>query len=237
MEPSKTVMPFKGSNMEHESIRWNSVNKKRGKEAQWKLESAMPPLDQSKYLNEEVNEVNREFKGKDINMFKLNQLKHTFVKNNKKRRNLREYFYRFAKDGKIGVEELQDLVGEYGYDVSADEAKIMCRLTGAEKNELNINQFVDLMARENVHFSTLKLDGVSSKPREHFNERIHLVFKNKFNKLMEAFKIYRSRDEPIDQEKYDYVMKKLDINDLVITKAERQDLYDRFRNKHGYFNA
>ena len=80
-------------------------------------------------------------------MFKLNQLKHTFVKNNKKRRNLREYFYRFAKDGKIGVEELQDLVGEYGYDVSADEAKMMCRLTGADKNELNINQFVDLMAR------------------------------------------------------------------------------------------
>lgn len=53
-------------------------------------------------------------------MFKLNQLKHTFVKNNKKRRNLREYFHRFAKDGKIGVGELQDLVGEYGYDVSAD---------------------------------------------------------------------------------------------------------------------
>lgn len=29
------------------------------------------------------------------------------------------------------------------------------------------------------------------------------------------------RDEPIDQEKYDYVMKKLDINDLVVSKAER----------------
>lgn len=29
------------------------------------------------------------------------------------------------------------------------------------------------------------------------------------------------RDEPIDQEKYDYVMKKLDINDLVVPKAER----------------
>ena len=54
---------------------------------------------------------------------------------------------------------------------------------------------------------------------------------------MEAFKIYRSRDEPIDQEKFNYVMKKLDINDLVVSQTERQELYDRFKNKHGHFNA
>ena len=70
---------------------------------------------------------------------------------------------------------------------------MIIRLTGAEKNELNINQFVNLMTRDNVYFSTLKLDG-NVGPREHFPERVHLVFKNKFNKLMEAFKIYRSRD-------------------------------------------
>lgn len=64
----------------------------------------------------------------------------------------------------------------------------------------------------------MKLEG-NAGPREHFPERIHLVFRNKFNKLMQAFKIYRSRDEPIDQEKFDYVMKKLDINDLVVSKA------------------
>lgn len=54
---------------------------------------------------------------------------------------------------------------------------------------------------------------------------------------MQAFKIYRSRGEPIDEEKFDYVMKKLDINDLVVSKEERQGLYDMFKNKQGYFNA
>ena len=88
-----------------------------------------------------------------------------------------------------------------------------------------------------MHFSTLKLDGTSGKPREHFKERIHLVFRNKFNKLMEAFKIYRSRDEPIDEDKYNYVMKKLDINDLVVSREERQELFDKFKNKHGHLNA
>lgn len=77
------------------------------------------------------------------------------------------------------------------------------------------------MSRENVHFSTLKLDTASSKPKQHFEEHIHLVFKNKFHQLKEAFRIYRMRDEPIDQEKYDYVMKKLDINDLIVSKAQR----------------
>jgi hypothetical protein len=32
-------------------------------------------------------------------------------------------------------------------------------------------------------------------------------------------------------------MKKLDINDLVISKSERQELFERFKNKHGHFNA
>jgi hypothetical protein len=33
------------------------------------------------------------------------------------------------------------------------------------------------------------------------------------------------RKEPIDHTKFDYVMKKLDINDLVISKAEREELF------------
>lgn len=45
------------------------------------------------------------------------------------------------------------------------------------------------------------------------------------------------RDEPIDKEKYDYVMKKLDINNLVISKDERDQLFGRFKNKEGNFNA
>jgi|JI10StandDraft_1071094.scaffolds.fasta_scaffold1449443_1 hypothetical protein len=32
-------------------------------------------------------------------------------------------------------------------------------------------------------------------------------------------------------------MKKLDINDLVVTKEERQGLFDKFKNKNGFFNA
>lgn len=110
------------------------MTKKRGPEAGWKLENPVPALDKSKHLNEEVISLTKEFKGKDVNMFKLNQLKRTFVKNNKQRRQLREYFNRFAKEGKVGVDELQDIVAEYGYDISQDEAKIMCRLTGADKN-------------------------------------------------------------------------------------------------------
>jgi Ca2+-binding EF-hand superfamily protein len=91
-------------------------------------------------------------------MFKLNQLKRTFVKNNRNRRYLREYFGRFAKEGKVGVEELKDLVNEYGYDISDEEAKLIIRLTGA-KNKLNLNEFIELMSRDNIHFSTLKIEG------------------------------------------------------------------------------
>jgi len=91
-------------------------------------------------------------------MFKLNQLKRTFVKNNRNRRYLREYFGRFAREGKVGVDELKDLVNEYGYDINEDEAKLIFRMTGAA-NHLNLNQFIELMSRDNVHFSTLKIEG------------------------------------------------------------------------------
>ena len=37
-------------------------------------------------------------------MFKLNELKKTFIKNNRKRRDLGGYFEGFAVDGKIGVQ-------------------------------------------------------------------------------------------------------------------------------------
>lgn len=53
-------------------------------------------------------------------MYKINQLKHTFVKNNRNRKNLRDYFSKYAKEGKVGVEQLQEIVGEYGYDVNED---------------------------------------------------------------------------------------------------------------------
>lgn len=113
---------------------------------------------------------------------------------------------------------MKKIVREYGYDITDDEAKIIFKLTGAKEDSLGIDKFIDLMTKENIHFKTLKLDGTFGKPRKHFEEKIHLVFKNKFNQLREAFKIYRMRGEEIDEEKYHYVMKKLDINDLVVSR-------------------
>lgn len=51
---------------------------------------------------------------------------------------------------------MKDIVNEYGYDVTEEEAKLIFRLTGAKK-DLNLNQFIELMSRDNVHFSTLKI--------------------------------------------------------------------------------
>lgn len=45
------------------------------------------------------------------------------------------------------------------------------------------------------------------------------------------------RNEPIDQDKFNHVMKKLDINDLVIPQKERQELFQQFANPQGQFNA
>lgn len=75
-------------------------------------------------------EVPKQFEGKDINLFKLNELKRTFIKNNHKRRNIKDYFDQYSKDGKVGIEEIQKIVKEYGYDVNTDEAKLIFKLTG-----------------------------------------------------------------------------------------------------------
>lgn len=53
-------------------------------------------------------------------MFKLNELKQTFIKNNRKRRNINGYFESLAKDGKIGTNEMKEIVREYGYDITDD---------------------------------------------------------------------------------------------------------------------
>ncbi len=132
-------------------------------------------------------------------MFKLNQLKHTFIKNNRKKRNMNEYFANSSKNGKVGIEEMKKIVREYGYDVTDDEVKVIFKLSGSNENYLGIDQFIELMTKENIHFKTLKLDGAFGKARKHFEEAIHLVFKNKFNQLNEAFRIYRMRGENIDE--------------------------------------
>lgn len=89
----------------------NSINRRKGKEVQWRLQAPVARLDYSGHLNEEARDVAVEFQGKDINMYKLNQLKHTFVKNNRNRKYLKEYFNKYANQGKIAIEQLQEIVG------------------------------------------------------------------------------------------------------------------------------
>ena len=53
-------------------------------------------------------------------MHKLKQLKHSFVKNNRDRRNLLPYFQNYAKNGLIDINGLRNIVKEYGFDISDD---------------------------------------------------------------------------------------------------------------------
>ena len=53
-------------------------------------------------------------------MHKLNQLKHTFVKNNRDRRNLQTYFDNYAKNGLVDAEGLKRIVKDYGFDINQD---------------------------------------------------------------------------------------------------------------------
>lgn len=101
-------------------------------------------------------------------MFKLGELKRTFVKNNRKRRNLNAYFNNFATEGRLSLQALQRIVGEYGYDISAEEARLVARLSGSQDDFLTQEQFVELMTKDNVLFGTLKLDGAFGKPKVHF---------------------------------------------------------------------
>jgi Ca2+-binding EF-hand superfamily protein len=90
-------------------------------------------------------------------MFKLKELKHTFLKNNQNRKNLNDYFNKFANKNKlIEKDELKKIVKEYGYDINDDEASIIFKLTTDGKaNHLDISSFVELMGRDNVYFRTL----------------------------------------------------------------------------------
>lgn len=52
----------------------------------------MPKLDLSGKLNEGAKDLVQDFAGKEVNMYKLGDLKRTFIKNNRKRRDLSSYF-------------------------------------------------------------------------------------------------------------------------------------------------
>ena len=44
----------------------------------------------------------------------------------------------------------------------------MFKLSGSKQNNLAIDEFIDLMTKDNVYFRTLKIDGTFGKARTHF---------------------------------------------------------------------
>jgi hypothetical protein len=88
---------------------------------------------------------------------------------------------------------------------------------GKEVSGLDMPQFVNLMTKENVYFKTLKLYNKNELPVSsgyRFAPPDFEVFRNKFAKLKEAFNVYKG--DPIDGQKFEKIMKKLDISDLVV---------------------
>jgi hypothetical protein len=79
--------------------------------------------------------------------------------------------------------------------VGDDEAKLIIKLTNNQKDKLDMPSFIDLMTKENIYFKTLKFRNQSSKNTIscRMSEKVHLVLRNKFVNLKEAFKIYRMR--------------------------------------------
>ena len=70
-------------------------------------------------LNREVENIKTEFDGKKINMHKLHELKKTFVKNNRDKKNLKQYFEKFSNGShQITAKGLKQIVKEYGFDIS-----------------------------------------------------------------------------------------------------------------------
>ena len=63
---------------------------------------------------------------------------------------------------------MKNVVKTYGYDINDDQAKIMFRLAGSKEDSLTIDKFIELMAKENVYFKTLRINGTFGKAREHF---------------------------------------------------------------------
>ena len=166
-------------------------------------------------------------------MHKLFELKHAFVKNNRQRRDLKPYFEKYANQGAIDANSLKKIVKEYGFDINEDQAKLIFRLTnkdkvsanGEENQMLKVDGFVELMTKQDIFYKTLRLgQGDPKSPRavKHFSEKVHQILRNKFPKLKQAMKVHQQRKEEIDENVFGYVMKKLDLTNLVMTEEERQ---------------
>lgn len=102
--------------------------------------------------------------------------------------------------------------------------------------------FVELMTKESIYYKTLKLNSQNQgSPVEitfskSFSDKVHQVLRNKFVNLKQAFNIYARRNEDIGKKEYDYVMKKLDLTDLVLTKEERDTIFNKYLD-NGKFNV
>ena len=72
------------------------MNVKPYKESKMVLAPTQKIINFGYNLNKEVEGIRKEFNGKQINMHKLNELKRAFVKNNRDRRNLKEYYDKFS---------------------------------------------------------------------------------------------------------------------------------------------
>ena len=120
-------------------------------------------LDFGLELNKQVKSIQQEFKDKHINMHKLQELKRTFIKNNRQRRNMKEYFQTFAnQNGIIDKSGMRKLVKEYGFDVTSSEIDLIFKLSQrqdtARAEGLPISGFVELMTKDDVFYNTLKIN-------------------------------------------------------------------------------
>lgn len=84
------------------------------------------------------------------------------------------------------------------------------------------------MTKEDVYYETLQLPTNNITFGQNFAPPVYQVLINKFPSLKQAFKVYQLRNEPISKKEFDYVMKKLDITDLVVPEQERTKIYVRF---------
>ena len=93
---------------------------------------------------------------------------------------------------------------------------------------------MELMTKEDIHFKTLRVgNNVKSftKPPKLFSDKVHQVLRNKFPKMKEAFEIYTKRKEKVGIQEFNKVMKKMDLNDLVLSEEERSNIFKSYSHE------
>lgn len=75
--------PFLGTHNEFETQRFDKMNVKPYKYKKMVLPPNPMEVTLAPYLNKDIKAIQEEFSNCKINMHKMNELKHTFVKNNR----------------------------------------------------------------------------------------------------------------------------------------------------------